>query len=107
VVVSNHGGRQLDGVPATIEMLPPIAEALAGRTTLLMDGGIRRGVDVLKAVALGADAVLAGRAVLWGVAHSGQAGAELALRILRDEIVLGMRLLGVTRLAELNPSYIF
>jgi isopentenyl diphosphate isomerase/L-lactate dehydrogenase-like FMN-dependent dehydrogenase len=107
VVVSNHGGRQLDGVPATIELLPPIAEALAGRTTLLMDGGIRRGIDVLKAVALGADAVLAGRAVLWGVAHSGQAGAELALRILRDEIVLGMRLLGVTRVADLDPSYLF
>jgi len=107
VVVSNHGGRQLDSVPATIEMLPPIAEALAGRSTLLMDGGIRRGTDVLKAVALGADAVLAGRAVLWGVAHSGEAGAEASLRILHDEIELGMRLLGVTRLADLDPSYIF
>ena len=107
VVVSNHGGRQLDGVPATIEMLPPIADALGGRTTLLMDGGIRRGTDVLKAVALGADAVMAGRAVLWGVAHSGQAGAATALRILRDEIELGMRLLGVTRVADLNPNCIF
>lgn len=106
VVVSNHGGRQLDGVPATIEMLPAIAEALSGRTTLLMDGGIRRGTDVLKAVALGADAVLAGRAVLWGLAYGGQAGAELALRILHEEIRLAMTLLGVTRLADLNPSYI-
>lgn len=106
IVVSNHGGRQLDGVPATIELLPPIADALGGRTTLLVDGGIRRGTDVLKAVALGADAVLAGRAVLWGVAYAGQAGAELALQILRDEIELGMKLLGVTCLADLNPSYI-
>ena len=106
VVVSNHGGRQLDGVPATIEMLPAIADALGGRTTLLMDGGIRRGTDVLKAVALGADAVMAGRAVLWGLACGGQAGAEAALRILRDEIELGMTLLGVTRVSELNPGYV-
>lgn len=106
VVVSNHGGRQLDGVPATIEMLPPIADALGGRTTLLMDGGIRRGTDVLKAVALGADAVLAGRAVLWGLAYGGEAGAELALRILHEEISVGMALLGVTCLADLNPTYV-
>ena len=106
VVVSNHGGRQLDCVPATIDLLPPIAEALGGRTTLLMDGGIRRGTDVLKAVALGADAVMAGRAVLWGLACGGQAGAETALRILRDEIEMGMTLLGVTRLADLGPSYV-
>ena len=106
VVVSNHGGRQLDGVPASIEMLPRIADALGGRTTLLMDGGIRRGTDVLKAVALGADAVMAGRAVLWGLACGGQAGAETALRILRDEIELGMTLLGVTRVSELSPAYV-
>ena len=106
VVVSNHGGRQLDGVPATIEMLPAIADALGGRTTLLMDGGVRRGTDVLKAVALGADAVMAGRAVLWGLACGGQAGAETALRILRDEIELGMTLLGVTRVSELSSAYV-
>jgi isopentenyl diphosphate isomerase/L-lactate dehydrogenase-like FMN-dependent dehydrogenase len=106
VVVSNHGGRQLDGVPATIEMLPAIAEALSGRTTLLVDGGIRRGTDVLKAVALGADAVMAGRAVLWGLACDGQAGAETALRILREEIEVAMTLLGVTRVPELNPAYV-
>jgi isopentenyl diphosphate isomerase/L-lactate dehydrogenase-like FMN-dependent dehydrogenase len=106
VVVSNHGGRQLDGVPATIEMLPAIADALGGRTTLLMDGGIRRGTDVLKALALGADAVMAGRAVLWGLACGGQAGAETALRILAEEIELGMTLLGVTRVSELNPAYV-
>jgi isopentenyl diphosphate isomerase/L-lactate dehydrogenase-like FMN-dependent dehydrogenase len=106
IVVSNHGGRQLDGVPATIELLPAIADALGGRTTLLVDGGIRRGTDVLKAVALGADAVMAGRAVLWGLACGGQAGAETALRILREEIELGMTLLGVRRLSELNPAYI-
>ena len=106
IVVSNHGGRQLDGVPATIELLPPIAEALGGRTTLLVDGGIRRGTDVLKAVALGADAVLAGRAVLWGLACDGQAGAEAALRILREEIEHGMALLGVTRVQDLSPKYV-
>jgi isopentenyl diphosphate isomerase/L-lactate dehydrogenase-like FMN-dependent dehydrogenase len=106
VVVSNHGGRQLDGVPATIEMLPAIADALGGRTTVLVDGGIRRGTDVLKAVALGADAVMAGRAVLWGLACGGQAGAETALRILADEIELGMTLLGVTRVSELNSAYV-
>jgi isopentenyl diphosphate isomerase/L-lactate dehydrogenase-like FMN-dependent dehydrogenase len=106
VVVSNHGGRQLDGVPATIEMLPAIADALGGRTTLLMDGGIRRGTDVLKAVALGADAVMAGRAVLWGLACGGQAGAEAALRILQEEVELGMALLGVTRLSQLSPAYV-
>jgi isopentenyl diphosphate isomerase/L-lactate dehydrogenase-like FMN-dependent dehydrogenase len=107
VVVSNHGGRQLDCVPATIEMLPAIADALGGRTTLLMDGGIRRGTDVLKALALGADAVMAGRAMLWGLACGGQAGAECALRILQAEIELGMTLLGVTRLSQLDPSYIY
>jgi isopentenyl diphosphate isomerase/L-lactate dehydrogenase-like FMN-dependent dehydrogenase len=107
VVVSNHGGRQLDSVPATIEMLPAIADALGGRTALLMDGGIRRGTDVLKAVALGADAVMAGRAILWGLACGGQAGAESALQILQAEIELGMTLLGVTHVSELNPSYIY
>ena len=106
VVVSNHGGRQLDGVPATIEMLPAIAEALDGRTTLLMDGGIRRGTDVLKALALGADAVMIGRAALWGLACGGQVGAEAALRILREEIELGMALLGVTRVSELSPAHV-
>jgi isopentenyl diphosphate isomerase/L-lactate dehydrogenase-like FMN-dependent dehydrogenase len=106
VVVSNHGGRQLDGVPATIEMLPPIADALGGRTTLLMDGGIRRGTDVLKAVALGADAVMAGRAVLWGLACGGQAGAETALRILRDEVEMGMTLLGATCVSDLDSTYV-
>ena len=70
-------------------MLPAIADALGGRTTLLMDGGIRRGTDVLKAVALGADAVMAGRALLWGLACGGQAGAETALRILREELGWG------------------
>jgi len=106
VVVSNHGGRQLDGVAATIEMLPPIADALGGQTTLLLDGGIRRGTDVLKAVALGADAVMAGRAVLWGLACGGQAGAETALRILQEEIELGMALLGVTCLSQLSTAYV-
>jgi isopentenyl diphosphate isomerase/L-lactate dehydrogenase-like FMN-dependent dehydrogenase len=106
VVVSNHGGRQLDGVPATIEVLPEIADALAGQTTLLVDGGIRRGTDVLKAIALGADAVLAGRAMLWGLACGGQAGAEAALRILQSEIELGMTLLGVTRVSELSPAHL-
>jgi isopentenyl diphosphate isomerase/L-lactate dehydrogenase-like FMN-dependent dehydrogenase len=94
VVVSNHGGRQLDGVPATIDVLGEVAEAVGGRGTVLMDGGIRRGTDVAKALALGADAVLAGRSALWGLAVDGQAGAERALAFLNDELRLALALLG-------------
>lgn len=109
VVVSNHGGRQLDTSPATIDVLPEVADALAARgheIEVLMDGGIRRGTDVLKALALGARAVLVGRPVLWGLAAGGEAGAALALRLLRDELDLAMALAGTPRLADVTRDLV-
>lgn len=95
IVVSNHGGRQLDTSPATIEVLGPIAEAVDGRAVLLVDGGVRRGTDVVKALALGARAVLIGRPILWGLAVDGERGAAHVLELLRDEIELALLLAGV------------
>jgi isopentenyl diphosphate isomerase/L-lactate dehydrogenase-like FMN-dependent dehydrogenase len=94
IVVSNHGGRQLDGVPATLDALPVVAEAAAGRLDVLVDGGVRRGTDVVKALALGARAVMAGRAPLWGLAARGEEGARRVLEQLRDEIELALALVG-------------
>ncbi|MCA9540627.1 MAG: alpha-hydroxy-acid oxidizing protein [Myxococcales bacterium] len=94
IVVSNHGGRQLDTAIATAEVLRPIADAIAGRAELLVDGGIRRGTDVIKALAFGAKAVLVGRPVLWGLAVGGQAGVAHALNLLRAELVEAMALCG-------------
>jgi 4-hydroxymandelate oxidase len=94
LVVSNHGGRQLDEVAATIDLLPEVVEAVAGRIEVLVDGGVRRGGDVVKALALGANAVLAGRAVLWGLAAGGEEGARRVLELLRDEIELALVLCG-------------
>ena len=96
IVVSNHGGRQLDGVSATIDALPEVVEAVDGRLEVLVDGGVRRGVDVVVALALGAKAVLAGRAPLWGLAVAGEAGARHVLELLRAEIELALRLVGAT-----------
>jgi isopentenyl diphosphate isomerase/L-lactate dehydrogenase-like FMN-dependent dehydrogenase len=94
VVVSNHGGRQLDGVPATLDVLPECVEAVDGRVEVLVDGGVRRGTDVVKALALGARAVLAGRAVLWGLAAGGEAGARRVLELLHAEIENALALAG-------------
>ena len=94
IVVSNHGGRQLDGVAATIDVLPEVVEAVDGRVEVLVDGGIRRGTDVVKALALGARAVLAGRAPLWGLAVDGEAGARDVLRILQAETLNALQLTG-------------
>ncbi len=94
VVVSNHGGRQLDGVSASLDALPEVLEAVDGRAEVLVDGGIRRGGDVLKALALGARATLAGRAVLYGLAANGEDGVRRVLELLRDEVELGLTLLG-------------
>jgi (S)-mandelate dehydrogenase len=104
VVVSNHGGRQLDGAVATLDALPPIVRAVKGRMSVLVDGGVRRGVDAVKAVALGAEAVMLGRATLYGGCAAGEAGATRAVEILRDELVRAMQLSGVRTVAEIGPD---
>jgi isopentenyl diphosphate isomerase/L-lactate dehydrogenase-like FMN-dependent dehydrogenase len=104
--VSNHGGRNLDGIVSPIEALPEIVDAIAGRATIFMDSGVRRGSDVVKALALGADAVMVGRATLYGVAAGGEAGAARALDIFRDEIHRVQALLGVHQLGQLGPQYL-
>jgi isopentenyl diphosphate isomerase/L-lactate dehydrogenase-like FMN-dependent dehydrogenase len=96
LIVSNHGGRQLDGVAASLDVLPEVVEAVDGRLEVLVDGGIRRGTDVAKALALGARAVLVGRAVLWGLAAGGDEGARRVLELLRDELENALALLGCT-----------
>jgi isopentenyl diphosphate isomerase/L-lactate dehydrogenase-like FMN-dependent dehydrogenase len=106
VVVSNHGGRQLDGVAATIDALPEVVDAVEGRIQVLIDGGIRRGTDVVKALALGADSVLAGRAPLWGLAARGEAGAEQVLTLLGDEIELALALTGCPRPEAVSRSHV-
>jgi isopentenyl diphosphate isomerase/L-lactate dehydrogenase-like FMN-dependent dehydrogenase len=106
VVVSNHGGRQLDGVAATIAALPEVVEAIDGRVEVLLDGGIRRGTDVVKALALGARAVLAGRAPLWGLAVDGEAGARHVLELLRDEIALALKLVGCPSPADVGAAHV-
>ena len=95
IIVSNHGGRQLDGVPATIDVLEECVEAVAGRAEVYVDGGFRRGADVLKALAFGARAVLVGRPYLWGLAYAGEAGAAQVFELLREELRLAMLLAGV------------
>jgi (S)-mandelate dehydrogenase len=102
--VSNHGGRNLDGIVSPIEVLPEIVDAVGGRATIFMDSGIRRGSDVVKALALGADAVMVGRATLYGVAAGGEAGAARALQIFRDEIHRNMALLGCNTIADIGPQ---
>jgi 4-hydroxymandelate oxidase len=104
VVVSNHGGRQLDTAPATCKVLAHIVDAAAERCEIYVDGGIRRGSDVLKAIALGARAVLVGRAVLWGLCVGGEQGASQVLEILRRELDEAMLLCGCTKLADIDAS---
>jgi isopentenyl diphosphate isomerase/L-lactate dehydrogenase-like FMN-dependent dehydrogenase len=106
IVVSNHGGRQLDGVPATIDVLAEIVDAAGGRIEVLLDGGIRRGTDVVKALALGATAVLAGRAPLWGLAVAGEEGVRHVLELLRAEVELALQLLGCRSPAELTREHV-
>jgi 4-hydroxymandelate oxidase len=105
IIVSNHGGRQLDGVPATIEALPEVVEA-AGRCEVYLDGGVRRGTDVLKALALGARGVFVGRPVLWGLAVDGAAGVERVLTLLRDELELAMTLAGRPTIASIDRTLV-
>jgi 4-hydroxymandelate oxidase len=106
ILVSNHGGRQLDGAIATIDALPEIADRVGGRVPLLLDGGIRRGTDVLKALALGARAVLIGRPYLWGLAAAGEAGVGRVLDLLRAELELAMALAGCPSVADIGPSLV-
>ena len=107
IVVSNHGARNMDTVPPTIEALPRIAEAVNGRTTLLMDGGVRRGTDVLKALALGASAVLIGRPYLYGLAASGPEGIARVITLLRNEFEMAMALTGRRTLKEIDRTVLW
>lgn len=106
VVVSNHGGRQLDGVSATLRVLPEIVKAVGGQIEVLVDGGVRRGGDIIKAICLGARAVLIGRAYAYGLAAAGEAGVNRAVAILRADLERTMKLLGCASLSELNESCI-
>ena len=106
VVVSNHGGRQLDTAPATIDALPEVAEAVEGRIEVLVDGGIRRGTDVIKALALGARAVLVGRPVLWGLAVAGEEGVVRVLEILRREFDVAMSLCGCSSVERIQRDLV-
>ena len=106
IVVSNHGGRQLNGALATLDALPEIVDAVQKKVPVHMDGGIRHGTDVFKALALGADFVWIGRPVLWGLAYKGQEGVELALRLLKDEIRLCMGLAGTLKVEDITKEYL-
>ncbi len=106
IFVSNHGGRQLDGAPSPIEVLPQIAQTVGGQMAILLDGGVRRGTDVVKALALGADMVFMGRATLFGAAAGGEAGALHALNLLKAEVGRTLALLGANNLEELGPQYL-
>ena len=107
LIVSNHGGRTMDGLPATIDVLPEIAAAVQGRVPLLLDGGIRRGSDILKALALGADAVLVGRPYVFGLAAAGAVGVAHVLQLLREELEVAMALTGCADLASIGPDVIW
>jgi isopentenyl diphosphate isomerase/L-lactate dehydrogenase-like FMN-dependent dehydrogenase len=106
IIVSNHGGRQLDGVSATLDALPEVVEAADGRAEILVDGGIRRGTDVVKALARGARAVLVGRAVLWGLAVDGEAGVRRVLELLKEDVALALVLLGCPSPDAVTPAHV-
>lgn len=106
VIVSNHGGRQLDGVPATIDALPEVVDAVPKTVDVLLDGGVRRGADVARAVALGARAVLVGRPYLFALAVNGQPGVEQLLGALRDDLTNALQLMGCPSVADLDDSYL-
>ena len=106
IVVSNHGGRQLDSTIATVRALPEVAEAVAGAADVLVDGGVRRGTDVVKALALGAKGVLIGRPVLWGLAVDGEAGAVRVLTLLKEELELAMALCGCAAISDVTRDLV-
>ncbi len=107
IIVSNHGGRQLDGSVTSLDALPEVVRAVQGRCEVLMDGGIRRGTDVLKALALGARAVLVGRPVFWGLATAGEQGVSHLLSLLREELALAMAVAGRPTLGDIDSSLVF
>jgi 4-hydroxymandelate oxidase len=104
ILVSNHGGRQLDSAVAALDALPAVVEAVAGRAEVLVDGGVRRGTDVLKALALGARAVLIGRPIHWGLAVAGEAGVRHVLELLRAELALDLMLCGLASPDKVDRS---
>jgi len=106
LLISNHGGRQLDSATSTLDALPECVAAAKGRIPIHVDGGIRRGSDIFKALALGADGVWIGRIPIWGLAYDGQAGVELALRILYEEFVLCMGLAGCRNVGEIGRGHL-
>jgi len=106
ISVSNHGGRQLDGLPASLRALPEVVAAVKGRIEVLMDGGVRRGTDIAKAICMGAHAVLCGRAYAYGLAAAGEAGVDRAIEILRTDLERTLRLLGCPSVTELDSSYV-
>jgi isopentenyl diphosphate isomerase/L-lactate dehydrogenase-like FMN-dependent dehydrogenase len=106
VIVSNHGGRQLEGAPATVRVLPEVVDAVGAQAVVLLDGGVRRGGDVVKALALGADAVLLGRAYLYGLAAGGEAGVARILQLLRTELARTMALMGCPSVSALDRGWL-
>jgi (S)-2-hydroxy-acid oxidase len=104
--VSNHGGRQLNGALATLDALPEVVEAVQGKIPVHVDGGVRHGTDIFKALALGADFVWVGRPTLWGLAYKGEEGVKLMLKILSDEFRLCMGLAGVMNVKEITKDYL-
>ncbi|HSR14424.1 MAG TPA: alpha-hydroxy acid oxidase, partial [Gemmatimonadales bacterium] len=106
IALSNHGGRQLDSAPATVQLLPEVADAVGGRIEIICDGGVRRGADIVKAVALGAGAVMAGRPYLYGLGAAGEAGVDHVLNLLRGGVTRTMALIGCRSVTELGPSYV-
>ncbi|KAI0435754.1 hypothetical protein F4803DRAFT_286060 [Xylaria telfairii] len=106
VIISNHGGRQLDGVPATLDALRVCAPVAAGKIAIAIDGGIRRGTDIFKALALGATHCFVGRIPIWGLAYNGQEGVELALKILMSEFKIAMALSGCRTVADITPNHV-
>jgi L-lactate dehydrogenase (cytochrome) len=106
IVVSNHGGRQLDGAASSIAMLPPIVEALGSELEIMFDGGIRSGQDVMRAIALGAGSCMSGRAYIYGLGAGGEAGVARAIEIIRNELDISMALTGVNSIAEIDRRVI-
>jgi isopentenyl diphosphate isomerase/L-lactate dehydrogenase-like FMN-dependent dehydrogenase len=107
IQVSNHGGRGLDGIPGAISLLPAVVAAVNGRVPVIMDSGIRRGTDVFKALALGADAVALGRPILYGLALGGAAGVKSVYDRIRDELSRAMLIAGVDKIDEINKDFLF